>query len=264
MAFDEVKALQTIEKLDAAGDGDLVEALAGADDPALEARLAKAKYTAEQMKRLKAAARVMGPELCKDFKFPGEGDPEDAQDGGDDEDTEKTKAKKAADAAAAIAKSAELPADVVERLAKADAQEVRLAKAEADLAKMQHEKDRAVYIKKAADLADALPGATPDDLGEILMKTAKALAPAEQTKLEAVLAGANTLVKKSAAFQEFGSALSGDAEPMALVQAKADELRKTDTTLTPEAARAKVLKANPDLMSAINKAQDERVRKARS
>jgi len=264
MAFDEVKALQTIEKLDAAGDGELIEALAAADDPDLEARLAKGKWTPEQLKRLKAAMRVMGPELAKEFKFPtsddsGEGDPEEM------DEEEKVKAKKAADDAAALAK-AELPADVVERLAKADAQEVRLQKAEADLAKMQHEKEREVYIRKAAEIADTLPGATADDLGGILLKTAKALSPAEQAKLEGVLAGANTLLKKGVAFAEFGSALGGEGgdDPMAVVRAKADDLRKSDPKLTPEQARARVLKENPALMTAINKAQDDRVRKARS
>ena len=286
MAFDEVKALQTLEKLDAQGDGELIEALAAADDPTLAEQVAKAgaKCTAEEMKRLKAAMRVMGPDLAKKFNFQppvdpdaaAEGDEEDAEAEGETEKKKKGKlpfpgakapfeAKKADEEP--LAKADEpvvLPPDVVERLAKADAATVELKKAQDEVATLRHEKERGAYITKAAGITDALPNATADDMGGILLKTSKALTKDEQDKLEMVLKSANEVIKKSDLFKEFGSALGdGDTDPFAQVKAMAEDLRKHDSKLTPEGARAKVLKEHPELMTAINKAQDERVRKAR-
>jgi hypothetical protein len=267
MAFDEVKALQTLEKLDAQGDGELVEALAAADDPILAEQVDKAACTAEEKKRLKAAMRLMGPELAKKFKFPDDlEDPENDAEG--DEEAEKVKAKKAEDEAAALAKAAAdapaLPADVVERLAKADIAAVELKKAQDEVATLRHEKERSAYITKAADITDALPNATADDMGGILLKTSKALTKAEQDKLETVLKSANEVIKKSDLFKEFGSALGdGDTDPAAQLKAMAEDVRKAEPKLSVEQARAKVLKEHPEIMSALNKAQDERVRKAR-
>ena len=276
MAFDEVKALQLIEKLDAAGQGELIEALGGADDPAAVAMVAKATSCSEsEQTKLKAALRMMGPALAK--KFPNlakaldpAADAEDAADGGDDEDTEKkkTKAQKKAEAdaiaKAAAAKPVELPAEVQAQLKKADETAVELRKAQDRITKMEDDKAREAFIRKAADLAGALPGATADDLGGILFKTAKALTKDEQAKLEGVLKGANALVK-SAAFAELGSSIPGaEGDAYQQLVAKADVLRKADPKLTPERARAQVLKADPTLMAAINRAQDERLRKARS
>jgi len=267
MAFDEVKALQAVEKIDAAGDGELIEALAGADDATLAAMVAKSQCTPEEQKRLKAALRVMGSGLAK--KFPnlakalsGSTDAEDAADGGADEDAEKK--KKAKTAKADLAKAVELPPDVEARLKKADETAADLQKAQERITKMEDDKAREQYIRKAADIADALPGATPDDLGGILLKTSRALTKDEQAKLETVLKGANALVK-SAAFAELGSSIPGaEGDAYATLTAEADKLRKADPKLTPEQARARILKSDPKIMAAIDQAQRERARKARS
>lgn len=318
MAFDEVRALQTIEKLDAQGDGELIEALASADDPVVNDALAKAAaengWTPEQVKKVRAGMKVMGSELAKAFPFPNKTpapaaapaatpgavaapaaapvaaapaapapmvgkkkkkvtDGLDVGDDGMPEEGEpgyEEKSKKALAFPGAVPFKAcksddDLPDDVRERLAKADELSVRLEKAEQTVASMVHQRERETYIKKAAEIADALPGASADDLGAILLKASKSLTTAEQAKLEAVLKQSNLLIKKSAVFAEFGSALSDGegGDPYAQLRGEADALRKADPALTPEGARAKVLKTHPDLMAAINKAQDERVRKAR-
>lgn len=294
MAFDEVKALQTLEKLDAAGQGELIEALAGADDADLVAVLEKATSMSEDEKtRLKAAGRILGKKLAAQYLASAgkaakpddeeEDDDDEAEDEDDETPAQRSEKRKKGKGLSAqqnmgphegedsfegkkrkMKKSAtvELPADVKAQLAKAAENETRLEKAERALADMQTAKERDGYIRKAATIASALPGASADDLGTILHKTSKALTADEQKRLESVLAGANTLVK-SAAFAELGSSRPGEeGDAYKEVQAEAEKLVKADNSgrLTIEQARARVMKAHPELLKRITKAHDERVR----
>lgn len=251
--IDEVKALDTITKLDANGSGELIERLAGEDAPET-AELLKGVPDADQA-AVKAAIRVMGKDLALKVLKAKAADAEDATDNGADEADEtddmppaKKKAKgkkKQDDPAADLTK-----ADESENLRKAQDEitELReaLQKSEADKAKAEADRRREQFVRKAAEFKH-LPGVTADDMGSILEKADRLLPKAENDKLVAVLKSANEIVGQSALFGERGSAASGEKTAYGEITAKAEDLRKADGKLTLEQARARVIKSNPDL-----------------
>lgn len=297
MALDEIKALEAIEALDKQGDGELLAALLTEDTAEMKALEKADGMTHDDYKKVRAAMKVMGPDLCKKFGQFSKvlaPDPEPDADDQDGEDTDSAKTAKKGRTNWMAAAEGEEPnrqgskkatsQAEQERTAKAkgkkgavvnDSDEVRKAAAEADelrervtkaeseLAAMREQREREVFIRKAADLVDHLPGATADDLGGILHKTSKTLDPKEQARLEKVLASANGLLRKSTLFNEIGTDAEGEGPQSAygVILHKAAELQKSDPKLTPEQARAQIIKANPGLVQQMNEEQDARIRK---
>lgn len=285
--MDEVKALKDIETIDKAGLGDAIEALA-ATDPTLTADLLeKSAMTEDEKRKIKAAMRVMGADLAK--KMPGFLRAAGAM---DDEDDKETKAMKKSEdekpeakpAAAQITKGADgtwdlsaLPAEqrpafeAVIKSQEADATALRaeLKKAadeaeasKAQLATLEAERERSAAISKAAEFRD-LPGANPDDMGPILVKIKKALESAEYEKLTGILKASATVIRKSAVFSEIGAGDGSATSAKAELQRRADELRKADASLTPQQARARVIKSDSDLMSRVNAEEAAQRQRAR-
>lgn len=278
-AMDDVKALQHVEQIDKEGLGSAIEALAGADSDFAKDVLAKAMMTEDEKARLRAALRVMGPEMAK--KVLKAAEPEEEETPVAKKDDEKPKDEKPAvtvtknadgswDFSAlpetqrpvfeAVIKATEADsAKLREDLKKADE---RAAASEEKLNALAAEKDRAESIQKAAEFKD-LPGAAPDDMGPILLKIKKALDAAEYEKLTQILKASAAIVRKSALFMEVGAGDQGGASAHAELASKAAELRKADTTLSPQAARAKVLKSDPDLSNRVMAEETERRQRAR-
>lgn len=159
-----------------------------------------------------------------------------------------------ADLKSTVAKSAPLDPEAAEKemLAKADpalraiieknqkaAEEAQaIAKAERD-ARLERE-----FIAKA----EALPMLTEDKttLAGVLRRAAESLSAEDQTVLNTVLKAANEQIAKSNLFSTMGN---GGAETTISksVEAKAEEIRKADPTLTREQAIAKAYEDDPSL-----------------
>lgn len=282
-AMDDVKALQHVEQIDKEGLGSAIEALAGADTDFAKDVLAKASMTDDEKTRLKAALRVMGPEIAKKMATllaePGTVEKEEpvAKKSDDEKPKDEKPAvtvTKNADGSWDFSALPETQRPVFEAVIKA--QEADTAKLREDLKKADEraaaseeklnalaaEKDRAESIQKAAEFKD-LPGAAPDDVGPILLKIKKALDAAEYEKLTQILKASAAIVRKSALFLEVGAGEQGGTSAHAELASKAAELRKADTTLSPQAARAKVLKSDPDLSNRVMAEETERRQRAR-
>jgi hypothetical protein len=105
-------------------------------------------------------------------------------------------------------------------------------------------------MREFVSKAQALPmiAENPNDLGVLLMEL-HALDPAVATKMETVLKAANEAITKGDLFSEIGR--YGGATTMAPeVESAANEIRKSDPTMTNEQAMAKAYELNPDLYDA--------------
>lgn len=229
-------------------DGDEEDEEPDGDEPQLKRR--KGESLAAYTKRKKAAMRK-----AKDTSQHENGNPEF-------EDTP-AKFSKSEDGAYDLTAipEAQRPA-VLAILTKADEDRERLEKAETRLATMIEKEDRQVYLRKAAGMTH-LPGVKPEDFAEVLRDAGKNMKPEHFTKLEATLTKADTLLSKSALFGELGvaSAAESDADPEAEIVAKAVEVQKSEKGLSPEAARARVLKGDPALARRVIEAHDRKIAK---
>lgn len=279
-SVDEVKALQTIEKLDADGMGAALESLAGAD-PAELAALLKGTMTDEEKQKITAAVRVLGSDVLKKMPaFLREAGMMDEED--EDESAKKLKAKKKGKSMAKsedtetpteVRKNADGTWDVtavpeaqrpsIEAVLKAaDTREAELraqlaksdeakAEAEAEAAKLTADKERNEAIAKAAEFK-GLPGLTADDFAPDLIVIRKALTPERYEKFTKMLKGAATIVLKSGLLAEMGSGDEGSKTARAELNEKVDALRKSDGKLTVEQARARIYKSDKALMERVN------------
>ena len=154
-----------------------------------------------------------------------------------------------------IRKSIELLGDRLEKAEK------RAEEAETETKKMRDEQRAREFLAKAAEY-EHLPGVVPAEFAPILSKIAKALKNEEWEKLAEILKAADKAIEDGDLFREIGRGESPDAGGSNLVKlnAKAEELRKADPTLTKEQAFTKALKQNPELYAAH--AEEARVRKA--
>lgn len=290
--MDEVKALQAIEKIDAAGNGDLIELLAAenADDVA---DLIKTEMSDEEKRRAVAAMRVMGADLAK--KLLAKAEPAKAENDakcphcGGMNPTGAAMCKECGKpmTAKGVTKMAEIrknddgsydlsavpedqrpaieavlkSADTREAALRADLQKAadEADKAKQALAKAEAEKELTAAIRKCEEFK-GLPGMTPDDFAADLVTIRKALAPERYEKLCQMLKGAAAVVVKSGLLKESGASEGGEQTARAELNAKADELRKSDPKLTPEQARARVIKSDKVLAERVS-AEDNARRK---
>jgi len=283
--FDEVKALEQVAAIDKAGLGDAVEALASTAENASAAALLKdAGLNETETARVKAAFRVLGEELGK--KVLAKATPADEGDGkmpcpecgamvskeakfcpecgagmkagakkakSEDDMTKGAKISKADDGTWDLSAIAEDQRPAIEAVLKAQDAETavlkeKVEKESKERARLEDEKQKVEFIRQAGEFAH-LPGAKADDLGPILRKAAGAMEPKEYEKLREVLKGADKIAEDSALFTELGAAGpgTGDGSAYGKITALAEELRKGDTKLSPEQAKARIIKTHPEL-----------------
>lgn len=119
------------------------------------------------------------------------------------------------------------------------------AKQAEELAKAERESRlRKEYIAKAAELTGL--AVKPEEFGPVLKAVAEAC-PNEYAQIEAVLKAANTAIEKSNLFNSIGKGGEGAGTAWEEIQKKAAEVRKSEPTLTQEAAIAKVLREDQEL-----------------
>lgn len=128
--------------------------------------------------------------------------------------------------------------EVIEKAQK-DATDTR-----AELAKRDDERISKEFIEKAATFKNLPINAA--DFG-LVLKSIGTLDPTVLAEIERVLRAADAGEKTSEVFKQAGSDQSGTATPIEQVNAKAQELMKSDSTLTVEAARTQVYRSNPSL-----------------
>ena len=294
--MDDTKAIALLNSLDEAGMTEVLADLAKASDG--EADGEDDGMDENERKRFKAAKRVLGPKLARKF-MKAMGDEEDEEEaeapklkrrkGESMEDYEKRcKARKKQgaknEAFALPEEGAEgfeghkfrksedgeyilpegTPAYVADILKKADEDRERVEKAETRLAEMLEKSEQEVFIRKAQGYSH-LPGMNADSMANILRKTSKAVKPEEFAAFEKMLGAVNTLLSKSAAFGEIGSAATGEdaGDPEAELTAKAEDLRKSEKGLTLTQARARIIKSDAGLSHRIVEAHDRRIAAAK-
>ena len=297
--MDDTKAIALLNELDEAGMTEVLADLAKASDG--EADGEEDGMDENERKRYKAAKRVLGPKLARKF-MKAMGDEEEEEEaeapklkrrkGESMEDYEKRckarKKKGSKNEAFALPeegaegfaghkfrKSADgsydltgVPEDmqpaILAVLTKADEDRERVEKAETRLAEMLEKSEQEVFIRKAQGYSH-LPGMNADSMANILRKTSKAVKPEEFAAFEKMLGAVNTLLSKSAAFGEIGSAVTGEetGDPEAELTAKAEELRKSEKGLTLQMARARIIKSDAGLSHRIVEAHDRRIAAAK-
>lgn len=130
------------------------------------------------------------------------------------------------------------PLDPDDEMTKRDATIADLKKS---IAKMEAERELGEMRKRAA--AAGLPEAQAD----IVLKASKGDADAFGKLLD-MMKASTAQAKTASLFSEFGSTrVAKEGSAAAEVEGKAAEIIKGDASLSPAAARAKVLKANPEL-----------------
>lgn len=130
--------------------------------------------------------------------------------------------------------------------AERDALVERVEKAVEEADKLRDQALDREYLAKAETL-DKLPLA-PDEFAPVLKEIAGKVEPETFEKLETALAAANEAVDQGDLFAEIGRAGSvakSDAESR--IEAKAEEIRKADASLTKEQAYVHALNEDPDL-----------------
>lgn len=120
----------------------------------------------------------------------------------------------------------------------------RLEDAEAEIAKVRAENEEREAVAKAKSLGVG----EPDKVGPLLLRVEKGMTTADDAKvLTALLKGVGEIAVKSALFKALGSAASEEGSPEEQLQAKADEIAKSNPKLTKEQAYAEAMKQNPQL-----------------
>lgn len=117
--------------------------------------------------------------------------------------------------------------------------------------------DTVQKMKDDTELKDAIAKAKtigvgePDKVGPLLMRVANGATTGEDaTFLETMLKGVGEIAGKSLLFKSIGGAAAVDGDPEAQLQAKADEIRKADSKLTPQQAYSKAMEQHPELYTA--------------
>jgi len=120
--------------------------------------------------------------------------------------------------------------------------------AEAVVKEMRDEQRARDYLARA-EAFKHLPNVVPADFAPILSKIDKALKDEEREKLAEILKAADAAIAEGKLFEEIGRGEVPDAGSSALAKlnAKAEELRKADTSLTKEQAFTQATKENPEL-----------------
>ncbi len=146
-------------------------------------------------------------------------------------------------------KSEESPEDILKGMPEAVRKMVEEARKEAkeaqEIAKAEREtRLKQEYVAKARQLP-AL-GIKPEEFGLVLKAVAEAC-PNEYPKIEAVLKAANTAIEKGELFKTYGSGGEGSGSAWEEVQKKAEQICKSDSSISKEAAIAKVFREEPEL-----------------
>ena len=139
-----------------------------------------------------------------------------------------------------VEKKEDLPEDVRKRIEEAEKRNTELEKR---LNEQIEKAEIAEFVKKAETLTN-LPNMKPDEFGPVLRNLSKVEG---YDKLETVLVAANKALGESELFKAKGEDGGIENGALAKLQAKADELRKSDPKLTKEQAFAKAVEDNPDL-----------------
>jgi len=147
----------------------------------------------------------------------------------------------------------DLPSDLPEPVMKAfndltalvEKANTRAETAEAAVAKLVDQGERAEYIAKAEALG--LPGGNPDDFADILRKAEAGMTDEEREKFNEVMQGASAVIKASALLRPAGRDGIGDTSVAAEVEELAKSFRQDDPSLTTQMSRAKVWASRPDL-----------------
>lgn len=168
-------------------------------------------------------------------------------------------AKVQADADAAVAK-AQADAASLTDVAKADA----VAKAEAEKVEMKKQLDVLVEQNEIASFAKrAVADGMPETYGEVLRKAYKGDKESID-KMAQLVKSAKAVEKTSAVFKEFGTANGGDGlDASAQLQAKADEVKKSEPKLSASQAFAKAYEQNPELARQVREAELRAASKAK-
>ena len=139
-----------------------------------------------------------------------------------------------------VEKREDLPEDVRKRIEEAEKRNTELEKR---LNEQIEKAEIAEFVKKAETFTN-LPNMKPDEFGPVLRNLSKVEG---YDKLETVLEAANKALGESELFKAKGEDGGIENGALAKLQAKADELRKSDPKLTREQAFAKAVEDNPDL-----------------
>ena len=102
----------------------------------------------------------------------------------------------------------------------------------------------ATFAKRATDLGFKA------DFGATIRKAYSGDAAA-QAEVEKEIANLRKQVETGKLFSEIGSNVAKAGSALAEAQAKADELRKSDSNLTSEKALAKVYETNPEIFKRV-------------
>lgn len=145
--------------------------------------------------------------------------------------------------------------DEVAELRKANEAEQTKADEAIQIAKAERAtRETAEYVAKSEGYASLAK--TDSEFGGVLYAIAKAeqdgnLPEGTSAKLDTVLAAANEQVEKGDLFTQIGRPGGGSSDVEKQLEAKADEIRKSDTSLTKEQATEKAYTDNPDLYAQL-------------
>lgn len=168
------------------------------------------------------------------------------------DDDDKTKLGKSDDdkTKEALAKADPELRAIIEK-AQADAESAK-KQAEDAIAKAEEERSQRMdreFVSKAQTEYKHLPNVKPEDFGPLLRKMFES-SPEVYEKISEVLKAADEMIRQGEVMKEQGrgGARTADANgAIEKVNAKAEELRKSDAAITIEQAKAKVLAEDPDL-----------------
>lgn len=162
---------------------------------------------------------------------------EDDEDEDDEDEAETSKGDPLAKADPAVKA-------LIEKQAKAISKAEKRAEAAEAVAKAERkERLRKEFVEKAKTLP--MISDTPDDFGALLEEASEKLSEDDYKKFEGLLKAANEQITKSNLFDEIGNGGLGSVN--ASVEAKANELRKADPTLSEAQAIARAYEMNPAL-----------------
>jgi hypothetical protein len=197
------------------------------------------KRDQEHKAELEKAQKERDEALAKAGKKPGEGEAED----GDEDDLNK----------------ADLPPEVRARIEKAERDATaRIEKAEqaaqeaTELAKAEREQRVTREFVAKAETLPHLPQ-KPGEFGPVLKSASEKLTKEEYDELDRVLKAANEQIERGSLFKELGGAggpgPGAGTDAFSEVQRKAEELRKADSSLSPERALQKAMESDPELQA---------------
>lgn len=233
------------ERSSMSDDTDLRAALEKAERETKEAEDAR-DVAVEAQTKAETDAKEAQDALAK--AVSGDGGSESEDNDGDDLKSKAAKMKKAdlsPEVRAIVEKAEQDAADAKSEIKKAQdsaAEAHELAKAERDTRVTRE------FIVKA-DSFRALP-VEAEKFGPVLKSISEKLTKEEAEELDRVLKAADEQIVKGEVFGEYGSSSGAAGAPSDAYDAltrKAEELRKSDSKLSPEEALAKAMEDNPEL-----------------